>query len=76
MLSRGGRTVRSHRFGERGSGVGGGAGSSGPSISLETKFASGKLQMSRLSSGHQEGGRVGCVSPATGSLGPWLSIDG
>lgn len=54
VLSQGRRTVRSHRFGERGSGVGGGAGFSGPSISLETKFASGQLQMSRLSSGHQK----------------------
>lgn len=55
MLSHGWRTVRSHSFGERGSGVGGGAGSSGPRISLETEFASGKLQMGRRSSGHQEG---------------------
>lgn len=36
MLSLGRRTVRPHRFGEKGSEVGGGAGTSCSSISLET----------------------------------------
>lgn len=36
MLSRGRRTVKSQRFGERGSGTGGGADSSCLSVSMET----------------------------------------
>lgn len=57
--------------------MGGGAGSSRPSISLETEFASGKLQIGRQTElWPPRGGRVEHMSPATGSLGPLLSADG
>lgn len=62
MLSHGRRTVGSHRFGEKGSGKGGGAGTSCSIISLETEFASSLLQRARLSSGHQEGAGWGLCS--------------
>lgn len=75
MLSRGRRTVKFHRFGERGSEMGGGAGTSCPSISLETSC------IMQTPNGQTEDwppgrGRAGHAFPATGSLGLLLSING